>query len=486
MFHRVKIALVTSVLQPHQIRVLEKLRASGGVLAAHGVGSGKTLEAIAAQDQLDMPTDVVVPAPLIANYHKELAKHVTGPHPETRVRSYEKTIRDGGIDKNRFVIADEAHRMRNPGSSLGELSRQMGQAKARLLLTGTPVYNHPADLAGLLNTAAGKELLPYDRKAFEAKYIEEKKVDPGFIAKLRGAQPASYSVLKNKADLVRRASGYVDVHSGGGENFPSVESREVEVPMSQRQHQVYKFLEGKLPWHLRMKVKMNLPLSKAESSDLNHFFTGMRQVSNSPFPFENANATGEHVDPNELDHAPKLKAVIDRIKEMRTKDPNYRGVVYSNYLDAGLNPLARQLHREGINHALFTGEVSKIQRKKLVGDYNEGRLPVLMISSSGAEGLDLKGTKHVSVVEPHFNESKIQQIIGRGARYMSHAHLPEAERKVMVDRYFSTRPKPMWGEADTAVERFLQTRSNEKQLLNKQIMEALQEASDQGPLKRLT
>lgn len=480
-----KLAAIVSELKPHQQRVVDKLKASGGVLAFHGVGSGKTLEALAAQDALQLPTDVVVPAPLQANYRKEMDKHVVGNHPQTRIRSYEKAIRDGGIDRNRFVIADEAHRMRNAGTGLGELSRQMGHAKARLLLTGTPVYNHPADLAPLLNAASGQPLLPTDRNVFSERYVGKRTVDPSFWQKLRGMKPASYDVLKNKDDLVNRATGYVDVHAGGGKDFPSVEEAEHDVPMSKKQHEVYRFLEGKLPWHLRMKVRMNLPLSKSESTDLNKFFAGMRQVSNSPRPYE-GHAAGEEVDPNELDHAPKLKAIVDRIKELRAKDPNYRGVIYSNYLDAGLNPIARQLQRENIQHALFTGEVSKNLRKKHVMDFNEGRLPVLMISSSGAEGLDLKGTKHISIAEPHFNAAKIDQIIGRGARYQSHAHLPEAERKVLVDRYFSTRPKPIFGKPDTAIERFLQTRSNEKNLLSKQITEALQEASDRGPLQRST
>lgn len=482
MVSRVKTADVTTPLQPHQQRVVDKLKASNGLLAFHGVGSGKTLEAIAAQDALGLPTDVVVPAPLQANYKKELAKHVTGDnHPATRIRSYEKTIRDGGIDRNRFVVADEAHRMRNSGTSLSELARQMGHAKARLLLTGTPVYNHPADLAPLLNTAAGQVVLPPDRNVFEERYVGKKTVDPGFWNKLRGVKPASYSVLKNKDDLINRAAGYVDVHKGGGTDFPDVEQREHDIPMGKKQHEIYRYLEGKLPWHLRLKVRMNLPLTKAESSDLNSFYAGMRQVSNSPFPYERDGTNP--VDDHEIDHMPKIKAIVDRVKEMRAKDPNYRGVVYSNYLESGLQPLARQFQREGIQHGLFTGEVTKTRRAQMVKDYNEGRLPLLMLSSSGAEGLDLKGTKHVSITEPHFNSAKIDQIIGRGARYQSHAHLPEAERKVMVDRYFSTRPKPLFGTPDTAVERFLHSRSLEKDLVSKQIAEALQEASDRGPLR---
>jgi hypothetical protein len=329
-----------------------------------------------------------------------------------------------------------------------------------------------------MNAAAGREVLPADRQKFESMFVGKKTVMPSFFSRLLGAKPGSYDVLKNKDELVRRVQGYVDVHPGGGGEFPSIEEREVDVPMSTHQHEVYRYLEGKLPWHLRKKVQLNLPLTKSESQSLNEFYAGMRQVSNSPRPY-----IGRMSHDSEIEASPKLKAIVDRVKELRQADPNYRGVLYSNYIDAGLNPLARQLAREQIPHALFTGGVSKAQRKRLVEDYNNGKLPVLMISSSGSEGLDLKGTKHVVVTEPHFNESKIQQIIGRGARYRSHAHLPEAERKVLVERYFSTRPKPFFGKPDTAVERFLHTRSKEKHLLGKQILEALQEASDQGPLK---
>lgn len=477
--YTVKSGEIKTELQPHQQRVIDKLRASGGVLAAHGVGSGKTLEAIAAQDALGLPTDVVVPAPLVHNYEKEIEKHVRGNLPDTRIRSYEKTVQQGGIDRNRFVVADEAHRMRNPGTGVGELARQIGHAKARLLLTGTPVYNHPADLAQLMNAAAGREILPSDPQKFESQYVGKKEVAPGFFARLLGAKPASYPVLKNKDDLVKRVRGYVDVHPGGGPDFPSIEEREVDVPMSKSQHEVYRYLEGKLPWHLRKKVQMNLPLTKSESQSLNQFYAGMRQVSNSPRPY-----IGRMSHQEEIDAAPKLKAIVDRVKQLRQQDPNYRGVIYSNYLSAGLDPIAHQLARSHIPHALFTGEISKGQRKRIVHDYNDGKLPVLMVSGAGSEGLDLKGTKHIVLTEPHFNSSRLNQVIGRGARYKSHAHLPEAERRVLVERYFSTRPKPLIGKPDTAIERFLHTRSKEKDLLGKQVLEALQEASDYGPLHR--
>ena len=111
MLYSVKTAAVITPPQPHQTRVVEKLKASGGVAAFHRVGSGKTLTSLMAQDALNLPADVVTPAPLVANYEKEQAKHLDGTPPPTRVRSYERAIRDGGIDPSGLVVFDEAHRL---------------------------------------------------------------------------------------------------------------------------------------------------------------------------------------------------------------------------------------------------------------------------------------------------------------------------------------------------------------------------------------
>jgi hypothetical protein len=61
-----------------------------------------------------------------------------------------------------------------------------------------------------------------------------------------------------------------------------------------------------------------------------------------------------------------------------------------------------------------------------------------LVSSAGGEGFDLKGTKLVQILDPHWNEEKINQVIGRGVRYRSHSHLPPKQRKVVVEHYLST------------------------------------------------
>lgn len=54
---------------------------------------------------------------------------------------------------------------------------------------------------------------------------------------------------------------------------------------------------------------------------------------------------------------------------------------------------------------------------------------VLVTTSVGVTGLDFKGIRHIVFMTP----SKIRkQIIGRGARFRSHAHLPEGQRNVTI------------------------------------------------------
>ena len=62
-----------------------------------------------------------------------------------------------------------------------------------------------------------------------------------------------------------------------------------------------------------------------------------------------------------------------------------------------------------------------------------------MVSTTGTEGLDLKNTRQVHIMEPHWNVTKIEQMIERAVRYQSHVALPPNERKVQVV-YWVSKP----------------------------------------------
>ena len=487
-----KLADVVTPLEPHQQRVADKLKASKGLLVAHGLGSGKTLSSIHAAESLGLPIEAIVPAPLIKNYEKELKKHLDHPR-DARIRSYEKAVRDKDINPNALVVLDEAHRARNMNTAIAqEIARRAATAKARLLLTGTPIYNSPTDLASLLNTAAGKEIVPGNPSEFKQKYIGHENIPVPLLTRLKGhligkpIQPATQKTLINRQKLIDAAKGYVDVHSGQGEDFPSVQEELHQVPMSPKQWEMYHFHEGKLPWPIQTKIHYGLPLSKAESKDLNPFQAALRQVSNTPRPY-----IRDMTDEQELDQTPKIQKMVEHLQEMRAKDPQHRGVLYSNFLEGGLQPLSRALTQSNIPHSLFTGDIGPRERNRMVEEYNQGKTPVMLLSGAGSEGLDLKGTRSIQLMEPHWNEARLKQVIGRGVRYRSHAHLPSEAQNVKVMRYHATPPNTLWSRigkavgspASKSIDQYLHGLSQSKQELANQIGDALQEASDYGPLQ---
>ena len=96
--------------------------------------------------------------------------------------------------------------------------------------------------------------------------------------------------------------------------------------------------------------------------------------------------------------------------------------------------------------ALYTGMVESEDKQKLKDLFNDannahgGMLDLLLISSSGAEGLDLKRTRHVHILEPYFTFGRIAQIKFRAIRNDSHVDLPADEQNVQTFIYFAVVP----------------------------------------------
>ena len=57
---------------------------------------------------------------------------------------------------------------------------------------------------------------------------------------------------------------------------------------------------------------------------------------------------------------------------------------------------------------------------------------VILISKAAGEGVDFKNIRQVHVMEPWFNMSRVEQIIGRGVRNLSHCQLPFEQRNVEI------------------------------------------------------
>jgi hypothetical protein len=71
-------------------------------------------------------------------------------------------------------------------------------------------------------------------------------------------------------------------------------------------------------------------------------------------------------------------------------------------------------------------------------DNRDGRIcRVFMITQSGTEGISLFNTRQVHIMEPYWNNVRIQQAIGRAIRLCSHQNLPWDDRVVDIFTYRS-------------------------------------------------
>jgi len=135
--------------------------------------------------------------------------------------------------------------------------------------------------------------------------------------------------------------------------------------------------------------------------------------------------------------------------------------------------------------ALHTGTETDEEKKIILNIYNSkwGEIPssiaaafkdrgfsnnhmgqvarVLMITASGAEGINLKNTRFVHIVEPYWHMVRLEQVIGRARRICSHQDLPEPLRTVKVFLYMA-----VLGERHRKDEKNIELRMRDKSKLS--------------------
>jgi len=123
------------------------------------------------------------------------------------------------------------------------------------------------------------------------------------------------------------------------------------------------------------------------------------------------------------------------IIEKEDADGKPRFVLYTGTETADEKEIIRNIYNSAWN--LVPPEiVDKIKEKSANNFYGE-IIKLFLITSSGAEGINLKNTRFVHIVEPYWHSVRIDQVIGRARRICSHEDLPEELRTVEVFLYLS-------------------------------------------------
>jgi hypothetical protein len=77
--------------------------------------------------------------------------------------------------------------------------------------------------------------------------------------------------------------------------------------------------------------------------------------------------------------------------------------------------------------------------KNIAPNNNLGEIvKIIMITGSSAEGINLRNTRFVHLMEPFWHMVRLQQVIGRARRYKSHLELPADLRNVKVFLYMAS------------------------------------------------
>ena len=80
--------------------------------------------------------------------------------------------------------------------------------------------------------------------------------------------------------------------------------------------------------------------------------------------------------------------------------------------------------------------------KSIANNNNTGEIiKVFMITASGSEGINLRNTRYVHIMEPYWHPARLDQVIGRARRICSHKDLPESLQTVEVFVYLMTFTK---------------------------------------------
>lgn len=428
----------TITLKEHQKHVcsyISKHPSTKGLVLFHSVGSGKTATSITLircllAEKPDTNVFVITPTSLIENFKKELINLKVEFGKNVKIYSHQKFVnkidKEGAaFCKDSVIIIDEAHNFKTiNGTNVKLLMKGTYIASKVFLLTATPIQNNPSEFANLYAMITKKE------KDIRELYKTFESASPKIF----------YNMFKNKISYFKNSDT---------SEYPSVTYKNIYFTMTPEYYKSYMIIEENQDDRQIFKSTSNLSI----------FYNGIRRAVN-------------YIDENIT--TPKIEWAIKHIK--KSIKHNKKVVIYSNWLRSGLGIIQERLNAENIDWVQVNGSMSPRQRNIAVSKYNTDKIFILFISSAGAEGLDLKGTQSVILLEPHWNNEKIKQIVGRAVRYRSHANLPKKDQHVNIFHLILQKPTKCKDKLKSADD-YLINISHEKEKKTDEFYEILLESS---------
>ncbi len=485
-----------------------------GLLVYHQIGAGKTCAAIQIAEQWKKKRKILIisPASLMGNFAKELRtpcganEYITDKEREQlkrlepgsdeykaiikksdkRINKYYKIVSyHKYIDlvkkkrislKNTIMIIDEVQNIVSErGSFYRILLNSILNAPDDLrvvLLSATPIFDKPIEIALTLNLMRLPEPLPVGTK-FNDTFLECERTPKGIV---------KYEAI-NMDMFKQMIKGYVSYYRGAPpQAFPKKDIKYVRCRMSEFQYKSYKTVFSK-EGPFRTGDILKLP---------DNFFIGSRLISNIAFPNRGINEDGyeslkgKHLQMRNLKtYSTKMYKIVKSVK--RAEGPTF---VYSNFKSyGGIKTFAKVLEGQGFKdyrkhgpgkkrYAIWSGDIPHHIKEEIKDVFNKrenidgSQIKVMLGSPSIKEGVSLLRVTEVHVMEPYWNISRLQQIIGRAIRFCSHKDVPRDRRFVQVYIYIAVHPDDKY----TIDKHIINIAFNKEQLIS-QFEVALKEAA---------
>ena len=411
-----------NILRPYQtygfkwLRTLEKA-GFGGILADE-MGLGKTLEmtavlAAAKEEGNHTPSLVICPASLVFNWQEEIRRFAPdldvvtlsgsigirkkllaalrgqpqgGEVYDVYVTSYDLLKRDIALYEGITFYAcvlDEAQFIKNQKAAVTKAVKAVGSMH-RFALTGTPIENRLSELWSIFDFLMPGFLYSSDEfiRRFETAIAKNR--DEEATQKLK-AMTRPFILRRRKEEVLKDLPAKLEEV-----RYAKLEGEQQKLYDSQVVHMKQMIANSGTAGEDRMRVFAEL--------------TRIRQICCDPsLLFEDYE--GESA---------KRKACMDLIAS--AIDGGHRMLVFSQFTSM-LTLLEGDLITEGIPYYKITGSTPKEKRISLVHAFNEGEVPVFLISlKAGGTGLNLTGADMVVHYDPWWNLAVQNQATDRAHR----------------------------------------------------------------------
>ncbi|KAI2804812.1 SWI/SNF- matrix-associated actin-dependent regulator of chromatin sub A member 5 [Blomia tropicalis] len=312
------------------------------------------------------------------------------------VTSYEMIIKEKAVLKKftwRYIVIDEAHRIKNEKSKLSEIIREF-KSTNRLLLTGTPLQNNLHELWALLNF-----LLPdvfNSSDDFDSWFNTNSCLgDKSLVERL-------HYVLR--PFLLRRLKSEVEKRLP-----PKIETK-IYVGLSRMQRE----------WYTKILMKDIDVVNNAGKSDklrLLNILMQLRKCSNHPYLFDGAEPGPPYTtDTHLVENAGKM-ALLDKLLP-RLKEQDSRVLIFSQ-MTRMLDILEDYSLWRGYKYCRLDGQTSHEDRERSIEEFNKPdseKFLFMLSTRAGGLGINLATADIVILYDSDWNPQADLQAQDRAHR----------------------------------------------------------------------